>query len=137
LRKSIAIVVIALLCVLGLTGCKSNPVKSTEFYLDFSLPADMEVLYNYQPTDFIHRPSQYTVFQLQERPDTFLLNNAFVVGTTPEEIPSSWLHKVYEWNVPKEYHPPWDEEFMWLRSYPVNLIYFEAQKQLIVIIERN
>ena len=141
LRK-ISILLIAALMLLGgfgLTGCKPKPVNSIEYYLDFSLPTDMVVLYNYQPSGFIQggRQPQYTVFQLQERPNTFLLDNAFVMGVTPEEIPSDWLYAVYERVVEKDYHPPWDEEFMWLRSHPVNLIYFEAQKRLIVIIEPN
>ncbi len=138
-RKSIAIAAVILFIVFGLAGCKPHPVESIEFYLDFSLPADMEVLHNYQPIGFIQggRQPQYTVFQLQERPSSFLSENGFVAGTSPEEIPTDWLYGYEKYDVPSDYYPPWEEEFMWARVYPVNLVYFEAPKWLIIIVERN
>lgn len=138
-KIGIAIAVMMLLSVFGLAGCSSNPVKGIEYYLDFKLPTDMKVLYNYQPTGFIQggRQPKYTVFQLQERPNSFLSENGFVTGTSPEQIPTDWLHGYKQYDVPTDLYPPWDEEFMWFCAHPVNLIYFETQKWLIAIIESN
>lgn len=138
-RVCIGIALMMLLSVFGLAGCKSNPVKSIELYIDFSLPTDMEVVYNYQPTGFVQggRHPQYTVFQLRERPDEFLSEQEFITASSPDEINSHWLHGYEDFDVPTDYYPPWDEEFIWRGASPVFLIYFDAQKWLIAIIEGN
>lgn len=116
-------------------------IKNIEYYAGIKLPVDMEVLFNYQPTGFVQggRNHQYTVFKMKDRPDNFLTENKFKVGFSVEDIctPSILVYTAYGSPVPKEFFPPWGEEFVWASSYPVYLIYFEAQKWLIAIVITN
>lgn len=139
----IGILVIIIALVIGvcllLENVGKNPVKAIEETSGIKLPTDMEVLHNYQPTGFIQggRNPQYTVFQLKERPTAFLSENEFVTAISPDEIPTIRLYGYKQFKVPEEYYPPWDKEFMWARIHPVNFIYFEEAKWLVIILESN
>ena len=144
--RKIAIIAIAMVMLFGTlaiaTGCGESsdaPIRRIEELTGVTLPNDAVILYHHIDRAFVNgRRAQYTVFEFEEKPVDFLLENNFLEGRNSdhERVLTErfgFLRLKVE-DIPAKFRPCFENEYLWLEKRNVFFTYFIEQQILTVYV---
>lgn len=129
------------------SGCTNKDLSARSRISDLSeidIPSNSEIVFNHKEDVFFPVPgrrTQYTVFEFEELPIEFLHDENF------QDEKDVDFEELFDWefisfshtfDIPNEYHPNWDIEYLWLdTSSGIYFVYFIESNLLIVYIVGN
>lgn len=145
-RKSFLSMFVLLICVIAFAGCTRGTVidrLKNMYNVDTRLLTNCEIVCDISGETFTGYAPHYAVIQFNAEPTEFLQsfdnvkeNIKGFSSEKNEEIKNSIdAHSCME--IPTEYYPEWDDEYIWYYSYDVRvsalyLIYFPNDYKLVV-----
>lgn len=138
--RNIIVLSLTVVCVFAFAGCFNDTVidrLKNRYYADTELLEDYEIVCDISGETFTGYATHYAVILFKAEPTAFLqsyIKDESFVSEKNEEIKNAIdSHACIE--IPAEYYPDWDEDYIWRGSAGYDgmyMIYFPKNLKLII-----